>query len=156
MKLEIKELMTYGEYDSEFMKIRGVMHMNHEYEFSVFLEPQENLIMRIDVKPICKTDCMNCDTICSGFGWYEGTEPYLQTEILRYLLDTKNSKLIKILHQAINVIEYREWEHVTVADSNKHLNYYLDKIEDCFDKSYSDTYEIKDGFTFYLDEHLQD
>ena len=154
MDLKIKELMIYGEYSAEFMKISGVM--NDEYEFSVFLEPQENLIINIDVKPICKKDCMNCDIQCEGYGWYEGTKPYLQTKILRYFLDTKNSKLIKILHQAIKAIEHGMWEHITVANSNKHLNYYLDKIYDCFDKNYSDVYEIKEGFTFYLDEHLQD
>ena len=147
MQLEIKEVLLYGEYNFEYMKLAGIIYENDKYyEFNIFMKPEENLVMNIMI------DSGNYDY--SPFEWHEVIEPHLQIKILKYLTTTRNSKLLRILREAVIVMCDRDWRNVTVADSNKHINYYLDKLLDCFNGCEAH-YFIKDGFTFYLDEHLK-
>lgn len=149
MKLEIREIFLYGDY-WEYMKLQGIFHYdNRYYTYEIHLSPLDNVVLTLDI------DMEDWDDL-SSYEWFEIVRPKAQLELNKYLTTNRNNKLLKLLREAIIVVIERDWKDVTVAHSNKHINYYVDKLVDCFENSdFNETeYKIQDVYKFYLDEHL--
>ena len=142
-KIEIESVNVYGEYDLEYMNIVG--RINGEV-FSLLIAPKENIVFNTFLDEWNKNLTL------------EEKEKYVRyrVELVKYFTDKRNNKLLKILREAVVILINRNRSHITVADSNKHLNYYINKLLDCFifneEKKF---FALKEGCTFVLDEHLQ-